>query len=428
LIGLTKAAAEHITFVVLAAVYRACLRGCDFSIWIAGPTGVFKTEIAALARQHYGPTMNSRRLPGNFSSTANSLEVLAFWAKDAVLTLDDFAPYGSMQDVARYHATADRILRAAGNRQGRGSLSSDTSLREAKPPRGLIIVTGEDLPKGQSIRGRTFMIEIAQGDIDAAALTECQADAASGDYARALAAYIRAIAVKYDRVQAEYPTRFAALREKATRAHSRTPGIVADLQLGFELFLDFAVEAGAIMGTEREDFANRCWAALEKVARAQRVQQVAGEPAHRFLELLRAAISSGDAHVAGLDGLEPSDPAKWGWRTIGTGDNERFAEAGSRIGWLEGANLYLEPTVSYVVAQDIGRGTGEPLVVSETTLRKRLHEAKLLASVDRARQTYKVRKRVQGRVMEVLHLRASVLTEATPQSANRAAGTEKFRC
>jgi hypothetical protein len=428
IIGLAKTDAKHIAFVLLAAAYRACLRACDFSIWIAGPTGVFKTELAALVQQHFGPAMNSRCLPGSFSSTGNSLEVLAFGAKDALLVIDDFAPQGSMQDVARYHATADRILRAAGNSQGRGRLSSDARLREAKPPRGLIIVTGEDLPRGQSIRGRTFMIEIARGDIDAAALTKCQRDAASGDYARAMAAYIRDIAVNYDRVQAEYPTRFGELREKATRAHSRTPGIVADLQLGFERFLDFAIDAGAITQTEREDLAKRCWAALEKIANAQRVRQEASEPAHRFLALLRAAISSGYAYVAGRDGKEPSDPARWGWRTIGTGDNERWAPAGRCVGWLDGANLYLEPTASYVVAQEIGRGTGEPLVVSETTLRKRLQEKELLASVGTARETYTVRRTVQGRVTEVLHFWASALTEPPATSVDRTAGTEKFRC
>jgi hypothetical protein len=258
IIGLAKQA-EHITYVLLAATYRACLRGCDFSIWIAGPTGVFKTEVAALAQQHFGPAMNSRRLPGNFSSTGNSLEVLAFSAKDALLVIDDFAP--------------------AWQYAGRGEISC------------------EDLPKGQSIRGRTFMLEIAQGDIDAAALTKCQADAASGAYAYAMAGFIQFIAGKYDQVQAEYPALVATHRKNATLAHSRTPGIVADLYLGFQLFLKFAVEVGAITDAEREDHANRCWAALEKVARAQRVRQEASEPAHHFLELLRAAILSGDAHV-----------------------------------------------------------------------------------------------------------------------------------
>jgi hypothetical protein len=428
MIDLAKGKAKHIIFVLLAAVYRACLKGCDFSIWIAGPTGVFKTEVAALAQQHFGRAMNSRHLPGNFSSTGNSLEALAFGAKDTLLAIDDFAPHGSLQDVARYYATADRILRAAGNSQGRGRLSSDARLREAKPPRGLIIVTGEDLPKGQSIRGRTFMLEIAQGDIDAAELTKCQADAASGAYARAMAGFIRWIAAQYETVQGEYAAIFAKHRDKATRAHSRTPGIVADLSLGFRLFLDFAVDAGAITADEKDPLADRCWKALQNVAASQRVRQEASEPAHRFLELLRAAILSGDAHVAGLGGSEPSEPARWGWHTIGTGENERWVGAGRCVGWLAGSDLFLEPTASYAVAQEMGRGTGEPLVVSETTLRKRLHERGLLASVDVARETLTVRKTVHGREMPVLHLLAGALASPAAQPAANHGEAEEFKC
>jgi hypothetical protein len=427
IIGLAKHA-EHITYVLLAAVYRACLRGCDFTLWICGPTGVFKTEVAALAQQHFGPAMNARHLPGNFSSTGNSLEVLAFGAKDALLVIDDFAPQGGLQDVARYHAAADRILRAAGNNQGRGRLSSDARLRETKQSRGLIISTGEDLPKSQSIRGRTFMVEVAQGDIDASALTKCQADAASGVYARAMAGFIQFIAARYDKVQSEYSGLFAARRDKATRAHPRTPAIVADLDLGFKLFLDFGVAAGAITDAERERQAKRCWAALEKVARAQRVRQEASEPAHRFLELLRASILSFAAHVASLDGANPLNAAQWGWRKTVIGDCERWAGAGKCIGWLDGSNLYLEPTASYLVAQEVGRGTGEPLVVSERTLRRRLHENGLLASVDATRETLTVRKRVQGRETPVLHLLANALHSPIARPTAEDGETEEFKC
>jgi hypothetical protein len=67
----------------LAGTYRAPIKSCDFVVWLAGPTGVFKSEEAALAQQHVGANMNSRRLPGNFASTGNSLEVLAFATKGA---------------------------------------------------------------------------------------------------------------------------------------------------------------------------------------------------------------------------------------------------------------------------------------------------------------------------------------------------------
>lgn len=140
----------QIVFPLLAATVRACIRSCDFAVWLVGPTGTFKSEAVALAQQHYGAGMNARHLPGNFASTANCIETLAFLAKDALLVVDDFAPAGGSQDIARYHSTADRILRAAGNNQGRGRLRSDATLHNQRPPRGLILATGEDSPRSHS--------------------------------------------------------------------------------------------------------------------------------------------------------------------------------------------------------------------------------------------------------------------------------------
>ena len=55
---------------------------------------MFKSELAALCQQHYAPEMDSRHLIG-WHSTGNSLETMAFAAKDALLVVDDFAPGGA---------------------------------------------------------------------------------------------------------------------------------------------------------------------------------------------------------------------------------------------------------------------------------------------------------------------------------------------
>ena len=402
-------APDEITHPVLAAVYRAAVKSCDFGLWLAGPSGVFKSEVAALAQQHYGAAMNSRRLPGNFASTANSLEVLAFSTKDTLIVMDDFSPHGSMQDIARYHAVAERILRAAGNSQGRGRLTVDAKLREPKPPRGLILVTGEDVPRGQSIRGRTFILEVAPDDVNTTILTECQAAAADGLYARSMGAFVQWIAGQYDGVQARFQGRVLELRAKATRVHSRTPGIVADLYAGFELFLEFALSTGAITAAQQKDLGDCCWAALKAVAKAQQAQQQASEPAGRFLELVRAAILSGVAHVAGINGGAPDRERQWGWELVGSGDHQRLVGQGNRIGWLDGENLYLEPTAAFAMAQNIACSSGEPLAMGKTTINKRLNDKKLLATIDVVRGTLTVRRRILGETIPVLHLREDAL-------------------
>lgn len=124
---------EQISFPLLAAAYRAVLGEADFAMHLAGETGAFKSEVAALHQQHFGAAMDRLHLPGTWSSTGNALEALAFFGKDALVVIDDFAPQGNSADVARYHAAADRVFRAAGNHAGRSRLDSTTKLREPKP-------------------------------------------------------------------------------------------------------------------------------------------------------------------------------------------------------------------------------------------------------------------------------------------------------
>ncbi len=74
-LGLLKVAPLRITIPILGATYRAAIGGADFSLHVSGPTGAQKTELVALAQQHFGPEMNARALPASWSSTANALEL-----------------------------------------------------------------------------------------------------------------------------------------------------------------------------------------------------------------------------------------------------------------------------------------------------------------------------------------------------------------
>ena len=141
-----EVAPKRLTVPLFGATYRAPLGLADFGLHYTGPTGAGKSELVALAQQHYGTGLDARHLPASWSSTGNSLEGIAFAAKDAVLVIDDFAPSGSTADVQRYHRDADRVFRAQGNNSGRQRMRADGSLRAAKAPRGIVVSTGEDTP------------------------------------------------------------------------------------------------------------------------------------------------------------------------------------------------------------------------------------------------------------------------------------------
>jgi hypothetical protein len=409
-----------VSFPLRAASCRAVFGDVDFSVHLTGATGKFKSERAALEQQHFGPGMDSRHCPGSWASTANANETLAFLAKDAILLIDDFNPRGSAAEVDRYHAAADRVFRAVGNHAGRGRLDSTAKLRDVKPPRGLILSTGEDVPRGQSLRARLLILEVQKGDIERHVLGSCQADARTGLYAGAMGAFIQWVAGRYEKLRADLNRHIAELRSTAIEAisgqHARTPAIIADLQAAFEIFLRFAEECGAISSVDREKLGEECWEALVNAATDQVKHQVASEPAAQFLSLLRDCLSSGRAHLAGTTGGVPVDaPDACGWREkrVVTGKNEpdRFEwyPLGDRIGWTVDDNVYLLPEAAYHALQVMARNMGEPFPITPHTLRKRLAEKGLLASRDLKRETFTIRVTIGGSRPEVLHvLRSSI--------------------
>ncbi len=397
-----------LSFPLHAATFRAVFGQSDFSIHLVGQTGVFKTELAALEQQHFGSGMNRLHLPAAWSSTANALEVLAFHAKDALLTIDDFVPKGGSADVARYHAAAERIFRGAGNHAGRGRLDSAARLRETKPPRALIISTGEDIPRGHSVQARLLILEVPKDVVNATQLADCQRDAEAGQYVQAMTGFLRWMAGRYDELQATLDRRVKELRGEAAdvTGHARTPEIIANLQAAFEAYLQFAEECGAIMTAERVSLGSRCWNALNEAARAQEKHHVAAEPAATFVTLLRAALVSGHAHLAGRSGDEPERwPERYGWRRNHSG----YSPRGDRVGWVDDDDIYLEPTAAYRVVQVAGRAMSDVLSVSAQTLKKRLREKGWLASVDGPRETLTIRRSISGCVRDVLHFRRQTL-------------------
>lgn len=392
---------------------------------MAGAFGVFRTELAALAQQHFGPGLDARHLPGSWSSTANSLEYAAFLAADTLFVVDDFAPGGSSSDVTRYHREADRLLRAAGNHSGRQRMRADGTLRPMKPPRALIVSTGEDVPRGQSLRARLLILDVSKGDIDEGRLTACQHDAAAGLYAGAMAAFVGWLAPQLDDVRRRWPSDLAAIRAEVTAngQHARTPGIVADLLLGWRTFLLFAQNVAAIDERQAKSLADRGRRAIEAAADRQAEHQQANEPAAHFVRLLAAALASGRCHIARLDGCKPTNSAAWGWR--------QGEPQGQLIGWLDEELILLEPDAAYAAVQRFSGDQGEAIAVGSSTLRKRLHERGYLAKTDPARETLTVRRKIDGTARNVLILRPLSLpaenpTNPTtaPESANAASTSE----
>lgn len=419
-LGFLSVAKSEITAPILSAIYRSVIPvPTDFSMWVHGPSGVMKSELAALAQQHFGAGMDRTHLPASWSNTANFNEKIAFLAKDALLVVDDFAPQPG--NVDRLHRDAERLLRSQGNRSGRGRMTHSASLTIAQPPRGLILGTGEDVPRGHSLRGRIFTVAVGKGDVHLSVLTDLQARASDGAFARSMAGFLEWLRARVDRLESlfeDFRRQVRALLR--SNGHARNPDQVAHLMFGADAFLVFAIECGAI---SRDDFfSNRraIWNALVDVARQQIDLQVGEEPATQFLSLLHSAIVSGAAS------LEPAPSSP----NSSTGESPSFPNQSSpRIGWVDGDGVYLDSNAAFAAIQQLAKRQGRELATSLCTLRKRLYEAGALTNVERhvdgQVQSYEPKKQIGSKRVRVLHLRADYLdlTEI-PGRAGRAGRDE----
>jgi hypothetical protein len=390
---LAEIAPESVSMPLQAVTYRAPLGAflpLDTSVFLSGLTGALKTSLSALSQAHWGSGFHDRELPGSWLSTANSLEKLAFLAKDMVLVIDDLVFSGSQREVDATHALANRVLRAVGNQAARGRMRSDTSLRPDYTPRCAVLTSGEDLPRGHSLGARILVVPVSPGDVNIERLGAAQRLAREGVLAQAMSGYVQWIAQHDAALQQMVPERFDRLRTEAQRegVHLRLPATEAHLLVGWEVFLTFALECGAIRGAELQAYAERAEAALRVAATRTQAHLATQDLAQRFVSLLSAALSTGVMHLTNRDDGAPLDAARWGWRARQVGEDLQVWETkGTHVGWLDEGVVYLEPTACYSAVQSYAQRSGSALGAQEPALWKALRARGLLVAHDPDRNT-----------------------------------------
>ena len=409
-LALLELAPATVTVPWLAAVYRAPLPvPPDCAVWLYGKSGTFKTEQTALGQQHYGPAMNAKNLPGNWTSSANDLEATAFMLDGALFVVDDYSPDATKADAAKRAAAADRLIRGSANRAGRGRLRPDGTRRPVKRPRGQVVTSAEDVPPGaESMRARTYVTKVRPGDVSKEKLTAAQKTAGLGIYAVAMAGYVRSLAVRYDD-DVSLPAALTAIRDGYRDAaqedgHPRSAVNIASLALGWHEFLSFAEAIGTITAAERAGCWSCAWKALCEVGAEQESYRRDTDPVQVYLSAVRTLVTAGRAHVASVDGGCPAEaPVRWGWAEGMTAGQPLWLPRGDLIGWTDGADLYLESSIAFRLAREHAEAEGQPLTVSKRALHEHLHERQLLASSP-GKGHLTARRRLGGAQQTVVHL------------------------
>lgn len=409
-----KLAPLRITAPMLAAVYHAPLGECyeiDFSIFLSGASGCQKSELSAMAQAHFGKNFKRTHLPGNWSSTANALERQAFLAKDTIFTVDDFAPAGTAIDVARLHKEADRLFRGQGNRAGRERLTAEAKAKQQYYPRGLIVSSGEDIPRGTSVRARICILEICRGDIDLDQLTSIQEDALQGQLAKAMSGYLQWLAPQIDPLKKEILLRQQPLRSETNlgAAHARTPDLIVSLGIGLDTFLRFALQVGALDSISHQRIWSECWKALQETGASQSEHHHVEDSASKFFELLEAAFVSGRAHLAdSTNGTMPPNGNRWGWTPVdtrprslgGAPEVNQWQPKGDKIGWINGDEILLNPGAAFACAQQMARLQNDSIPTTANVLWKRLIQNGLAKKTESKKNLSK--KTIEGERQRVL--------------------------
>ncbi len=360
-IALLDVAPYTISAPLWAAMYLATLSEIippAFTVWVEGESGSLKSSLSAVMLNHYGAGFTEFKLPAGWDGTANSLERLCFHAKDIPLLIDDFRPVTNRFESQKLQDAASKIIRAAGNRQGRSRLDSESEFRRVFAPRGLVLATAERGALGKSTNARLLTIDVGLGDIDPVRLAQAQAQRAV--YSYAMAGYVRWVGQRYEQLRKDLPETVndVRARQNGNGHHKRLPGAMAALYVAFHLAMEYAIEIGAIdtaVATDREE---RCYAALQSISNEQAELVAAQDPAWQFLQVIVTLLRAGQVLIQDKDTVNS--------RPLGA-----EGPGVERIGWHDDLNVYLlsnafNRVVRYLQAQ------GEAFPSDEITLNKEL--------------------------------------------------------
>lgn len=372
-----------------------------FVVFLCGKTGSRKSSLAALVLSYFG-NFTGTDLPLSFGDTKNSILYHTFALKDVLTCIDDFHP-SSRQEENRMTESVQGIMRAYGDRAGRGRLRADASPMESRPPQGNAIITGEFPPDiGESGTARYFMLELREGDVDLNLLSNCQEYAASGSLQRCMFGYLEWLKEQYLKddesakkfiasLKSEFEEKRSAFQASGILCHGRVPEMVAWMQMGMEKLLKFLQAKLNLDDAEILEFQNRFQSILYKLAERQAESITQDKPTHKFIRKFSALLESGKVCV--LDKKRPCD----------------FVPQ-SCVGYEDDEFFYLHSEVIHKEVRKLCDEQGESFTISQKSLLKALAEEDFIETAS-GQNTKQIR--IGKKKMRLLCLRKNMVQQIT---------------
>lgn len=381
-----------LTVPLLLAAYRAPLNELlpvDVAVHVYGRSGAQKSTIVALILSHFGDFTFSH-LPACWNDTEAALEYYLSCAKDVLAVVDDWSPKTSdVQDEMRRKAA--KVFRAIGNRSPRRRMRADLTARPARPPRGLVISTGEDVPTEESIVARLLLVPVRKGDIDKPRLTELQHN--QHRLGHAMRAFIEWLIPRFDALKVWLPARFRARRSEFQHAgdHLRAGAAAAHLAVAGDVLARFAFDLGVLDAEGVQDFMARAGESLASLIDDQGSRQEESDPVRRFLSWLMDLEAQRSIRIESTTGCSSGS----GLDTI--------------VGWQDATHLFLLQSPSLAAVNAAMKQAGEAMTVSSRSLWQRMHEAGVLVKEEKG--GYTTKRTFGGRTVRVVRLRKDKVAE-----------------
>jgi len=308
-IGLIDGMQPEISYPLWATMYLAPLTeffgdsGNDIKhvLFLCGTTGKGKSTKASIFLSHFSDASTGNRFSANFESTANAIMEKAWRIKDAPFYVDDFHSGAMLRDTEKATEIVDRFVKGYANRASRDTMTANRELRTSKPPRGIGIFSGEEMPRcAQSDKWRMFPQDftkankIAQVDLDL-----MRDNAYDGVYAKAMMGYIEwlstipdlttSIKETFRSIKDSLPDRFIHLK---AGTNSRIIEAVAHMVTGAKMACDYAVSIGAMEADDAEETIIRFKMVLSAMAEKHIGNMAETEPINLYITTIQNAIST----------------------------------------------------------------------------------------------------------------------------------------
>ena len=377
------------------------LAGCEpkFVVFLTGKTGSRKSSLAALIQSFFG-RFTGTELPLSFRDTLNSILPHTFALKDVLTCIDDFHPAGR-QEETKLTASVQGIMRAYGDRSGRGRLRADASPMDARPPQGNAIITGEFPPDiGESGTARYFGLELHDGDVNLNELTFYQHRAAEGVLQRCMYGYLEWLKKSFLRndetvgnfvlrLKNNFEAKRTAFQKSGIDCHGRVPEAVALLQMGMDMLLEYLELDGELEQELCDEVKQRFRNLLYQLAAEQAESIIQDKPTHKFIRKFHALLESGKVCV--LDKNRPCD----------------FVPQ-SCVGYEDDEFFYLHSEVIHKEVRKLCDEQGESFTISQKSLQKMLAEEGFIETAS-GQNTKQVR--IGKKKMRLLCLRKNMVQQ-----------------